>query len=198
MAGEQVGLERRPAERRARAHDGRSDSNSTRPSVVVSARVREAVAGPDVARVVRRRADRARSLTRSGSRETVEQRGLGGIDLLARGVERRTTRARSTSGISIRRPERGGHSSLNVLLVIAVGVEIAGERPRRHALPDFCRTSPRSRASPSGGAPELLRELAPRRGERILVGVVLALGDRPRPGVAPRPQRAARVDEQHL
>ena len=42
--------------------------------------------------------------------------------------------ARSTSGNSCMRPERGGHSIVNVLLAIGVGVEVALDRERRDLL----------------------------------------------------------------
>jgi len=44
----------------------------------------------------------------------------------------------------------------------------------------------------------LLRELAQRGRQRLLLGVVLALGDRPRAGVLLGPERAAGVHQQHL
>src|SRR6185437_14023489 len=45
---------------------------------------------------------------------------------------------------------------------------------------------------------DLLAELAPRGGEGVVGRLVLALGDRPRAGVLPRPERATRVREEDL
>src|SRR5205823_2676953 len=46
--------------------------------------------------------------------------------------------------------------------------------------------------------PQLLCELPPRRRQRVLAAVILALGDRPGADVATRPEGSARVDKQHL
>src|SRR5207244_555576 len=78
-------------------------------------------------------------------------------------------------------------------------VEISLDRPSSHAL--AARLRDRAEIDRVAGrdlVAELLRELAPRGRERILVLAVLALRDRPRSRVLVRPERTAHVREQHL
>src|SRR4051794_13202384 len=80
-----------------------------------------------------------------------------------------------------------------------LGVEIALGGPGRDdlaaLLADGAELGQRARRK---RAARLLLELAPGAELRVLVLPVLALGDRPRPRILPRPQRPTRVDEQHL
>ncbi len=201
VAGEQVGLELRPAEQRGRrSSPGGRPRRGRDPRCSASSGMGEPVARPHVARVVRGRADPgATSLIATVSASRSSSGDLGLDQLLGR--------APSAEPSRLGRP-RGSRSSAPT--AAATRSRTCWRRsppdrgPRRartpgRACPDRWRISPRSTASPSGGrAAELLGELPARRGERILVGVVLALGDRPRAVVAAGPERSAGVDEQHL
>src|SRR3954447_9429771 len=79
-------------------------------------------------------------------------------------------------------------------------IEVALNRPRGHHLAvALTRLAQRNELADvlEHGA-QLLLELAQGARHRLLALVVLALGDRPRPVVAARPERAARVHEQDL
>ena len=109
--------------------------------------------------------------------------------------------ARSTSGNSFTCPDRGGHSIENVLLASRGRVEVALPAPGRDdlagLLPDRAELDERVTHDRRRRA-QLLLELAQRNLERLLAGLDLALGDRPGAIVLPRPERPARMDEQHL
>ena len=59
---------------------------------------------------------------------------------------------RAKRAISIRLPDRGGHSSWSVLLVMCAASRSPSSDHARTSFPDFWRTSPRSVASPRGAA----------------------------------------------
>src|SRR4051812_3052469 len=78
-------------------------------------------------------------------------------------------------------------------------VELALDRPRPDALAaGLAQLTQVERPAGRDVAAGLLRELAPGRREGVLVGVVLALDDRPGAVVLARPEGAAHVAEEHL
>ena len=78
-------------------------------------------------------------------------------------------------------------------------VEISLNRPRGNQLAARLPDLPeRDQRSIGGGQAELLEELPTRGGERRLVRVIFALGDRPGARVAAGPERAAGMGEEHF
>ena len=107
--------------------------------------------------------------------------------------------ALSISGNSAVRPERGGHSIVNVLLRTAAASISPWAAQALTILPPFWRTLPSSISSLTGSAAPVSSSNSSQRAfARIFAVVVLALRDRPRAGVAARPEWPAGVHEQHL
>ena len=110
---------------------------------------------------------------RRAALEPVDERGLGRVELLARRVERRTTPRGRSPGTTARRPERGGHSSSNVLLRTVAASRSPARRERQHDLaalePDVaevveravrrarCPSPPRTRAARTRAGPRRRR-----------------------------------------
>ena len=106
---------------------------------------------------------------------------------------------RSISGTVIHLPERGGHSSGNVLLSRGRRVEVALERPRLDELAALLLDLPElDRVAVGRRVTGLLLEFATRHRPGRLAVVELALGHGPDARVALRPERSAGMGEQHL
>ena len=86
-----------------------------------------------------------------------------------------------------------------MLLLAVGGVQVALGGPRAHVLAaGLLDLAEIDEVLGRHREPDLLLELAQRRGEGVLLVGVAALGDRPRADVPPLPHRAAHVAEQHL
>src|SRR3954469_10573252 len=131
--------------------------------------------------------------------QTVHERRLRRHELLARAREREPL---GTIDLGERLPPAGPRRPLHLerVRVRRRRVEVALDRPARHdlavLLPHLAERA-RLRAVRERRA-ELLLDLAPGGGGRIVAVAVLALGDRPGAVVALGPERAARVDEEDL
>ena len=121
-----------------------------------------------------RRAGTSRNTTvtwpRAASAQPVEERRPAPSRSLVRASSRPNQAARSISGNSWIRPERGGHSSSNVLLTHVPGVEVALGRPDGEHLAAGRPAARRGGTKSSGGhrRAQLLLELAAGDGERVL------------------------------
>src|SRR4051812_38954927 len=130
--------------------------------------------------------------------QPVHQRCLRRVELLARLVGREPARAVDLRELlaapGARRPLQRERVAAHRL-----GVEVSLGRPRRHPLAVLlAHLAEIEQLARGRAAAGLLLELAQRARARVLVAVVLALGDRPRPRVLARPERPARVHDQHL
>src|ERR1035437_4900118 len=152
-AGQQIGLERAATERRVDRHHRAQRLEQDPAFERLELRMREAVARPHVTGVVGRRADPLRLAHRPAAACISESRSSSsawaGL-IFSRARSSVNHSARSTSGTSISLPDRGGHSSSNVLLVVAPASRSPAMAQTRTSLPPFWRTSPSSRAGPSG------------------------------------------------
>ncbi len=106
--------------------------------------------------------------------------------------------ARSISGNACIRPERGGHSSANVLLLMLAASKSASAANACTVLPRDCVTGVSGVTSVRSVDARLLEKLAARGRGRCFARIELPFRDRPRAVVPARPERAARMDEQHL
>ena len=123
---------------------------------------------------------------------------MGFIFLFASSMSKNS--ARSISGNSCFFPERGGHSIVNVLLLVAAGSQSPSNAHAWTALPPFCINVPSTRNSSCGGNPssQFFLKLPLRGHEIVLARPDLPLGDAPRCRVPVRPYRPAGMDEQDL
>ena len=87
--------------------------------------------------------------------------------------------ARSISGNSCWRPEWGGHSMVNVLLLMAVGSQSPSKAQAWTILPPFCLMGLQRNERASWLQARLLLEFPLGGDEQILVAIRFALGDRP-------------------
>src|SRR5439155_7914563 len=130
--------------------------------------------------------------------QPVEERRLGGEEPLARLVEPEP--GRPVDLRELLRPARARRPfELERVAAHRLRVEVALRRPGPDelatALAHLPQLDQRSLGQLGAG---LLGELAPGANQRRLVVAVLALGDRPGAEVLARPERPARMDEQHL
>ena len=96
-------------------------------------------------------------------------------------VARSKNSARSISGNSFCRPECGGHSIVNVLLLRVAGIAVALERPGVDDLAALLLDGLQRNERASGLQAGFFLELPLGREQQIFVGFWLALGDRPCP-----------------
>src|SRR5262245_1093655 len=127
------------------------------------------------------------------------QLGLRGVELLARRLEIEPAGAVDLGELAglprARRPLQGERVGGDV-----VGVEIALDREGGDLLAALEPHAPELGQLGAGRQrrAQLLVELAQRARARVVALLVLALGDRPGAGVLARPERPARMDQQHL
>src|SRR5262249_35094013 len=131
-------------------------------------------------------------------REPVEERRLRRQDAVVRLVEREPRRAIHLGDLErapgARRPFDGAGGAAQ-----ALGVAVAGDRPREHDLSALLRDGlERDRGALPGLEAGLLAELAHGGRERLLARLDLALRDAPRSEIATRPDGAAGMHEQDL
>ena len=106
--------------------------------------------------------------------------------------------ARSTSGKSCVRPDRGGHSMANVLLVSLDGSASPSTAHTSTVLALDWRKLPSATTWPLQPQPGLLGELPPGCRERVLAGLAFAFRDAPGAFVLLHPEGSARVHQEHL
>src|SRR3954471_12664323 len=138
----------------------------------------------------------ARSAVSHPPAQPVEQLDLGADELASRLVEREPLSAVDL-GELLAAPRARRPLHLEAVAAHRAGVEVAPRGPRRHLLAALLHDGPELDEL-VGGQPRagLLLELAQGRHPRVFVGLVLALGDRPRTEVLLGPERAAGVHEQ--
>src|SRR5436190_575970 len=132
------------------------------------------------------------------SKTVCEEHHLRAHELLARGRQVEPRRAIDL-GVGAHASRAARPFQLEGVAADRARVEVALERPRAHELsarlPDLADVDRRTLRRRSS---ELLGELAPRRGERVLAGLVFALRQRPGARVPVAPERTAHVREQDL
>ena len=103
--------------------------------------------------------------------------------------------ARSTSGNSAVRPERGGHSSEKVLLFSDAGSKSPSQRPGDDCLAAGLLVRPKFEEIALNRHTRLFEKLALGRGEEVFAFIGEAFGNRPGAKILLRPEWPARMNE---